>query len=333
MPLQSGGVVEVPPGGGGGGSGPGPGAPPESGPFVGLDLPTATWIDPRGGVWPLTEAPLGWFMTAGLLGINSAAPVAITSDDDPRGGTKVRHIQPGSRRVTVPMLVEGRTQTEFQGRYRTFSRAFTSTRRYGPGLLVITRPDGTQREIEAYYEAGWADTPDGSLRWELVALTLYCPSPFWRARVPITETRGYRGSTLPSYLSVFPQVATSLSLGQRAIVSNPGDVEAWPTWTIRGPLESVVAINHTLAKSWTLSAAEFRGSPLALGETVTVSTDPATLVGPLVAGETNWTGALNWPGAQLWSLDEGPNDIEYTATGGSSGSSVSLSFKPRYETS
>lgn len=321
MPLLAGTSVVIPDPDGG------PGNPVQE-----LDIPKATWVDPRGNEWPLTQPDAyPWFTTRGVSGINSASPLSITSDDQPRGGTTVRHIQPGSRSIVWPLLVEGPTHSQFLQHYRELMRAFTMTRRYGPGRLIISRPDGTSREIDAYYQEGWADTPEGSMRWELVALMLYCPSPFWRGRTAVRDQRTYQGSQLPSYLSIFPQVATARSLGQRSTVVNPGDVEAWPTWTIRGPMESVQAINHTLARSWSLSATAFRGSPLALGETVTVTTDPARVIGPAIDGYTGWAGALNWPGAELWPVDEGENDVEYIAVGGGAGSEIELSFLPRYE--
>lgn len=323
MPLLSGSSI-VPPDNGGGGT------PPDA-----PDVPTLTWFDPHGVAWPLTQIysdDYGWFAMRGLVGVNSAAPILITSDERARGGTRVRHIQPGSRTIVLPLFAEGNSHGDFLDTSRSLMQAFTSTRRYGPGQIVVTRPDGTERVIDAYYQEGWSDTPEGSILWETVSLILYCPSPFWRAKIPIVDRSEYQdGTNLNPYLSPFPQIATARSLTQRRTITNPGDVEAWPTWTIRGPMESVQAINHTLGMSWTMSALEFRGSALTLGETVTVTTDPASVVGPLIDGYAGWTGALDWPGAKLWPLEQQENDIEYIATGAAAGSAITLEYFPRYE--
>ncbi len=329
MPLQSGGAIIIPGDPGDPGT---PGGPPifDGSPFVGVDLPRATWIDPRAGEWPLTQLAAGWWTTDGIAGVNAASPGTIVTDDNPRGGATVRQIQVGPRTITWPLFIEGQDHAEFIGRFRRLQRAFLMTRTYGPGQLVITRPDGTSRAITAYYEDGWKDTSDGSLRWEVVALSLFCPSPYWSSRTPIVETRAYQDSAPPSFLSPFPQIATQLGLGRRSTLFNPGEVEAWPLWEIRGPMESVTAINHTVGASWALDFDAFR-SPLVLGETVNVITDPSQVYGPSFNGETGWAGALNWPDADLWPVVEGENDIEYIAVGAAAGSSVTLRFYPRYE--
>lgn len=289
---------------------------------------SATWIDPTGTEWPLTDRSLGW-CTLNAVAELGAAPVSIATIADPRGGSVPQHIQPVSRYITWPLHVWGDDHGQFLTRWRNLVRAFTRTRREGPGLLVVTRPDDSAREIEAFYSAGLPGTPGMGLLNDDAAITLYCPDPYWADRVPATVLREY--GVWGSYLDPYPSVSGSQVLGD-TVLPNPGEVEAWPTWVITGPTSLITATNVSTGDSWVLdpNAAGIAHGPLLAGETVTVTTRPPTVRGP--AGEI-WTAALNWPGATLWPLEPGDNAVTFTLAGAGAGSQVELTYKPRYETS
>lgn len=291
------------------------------------DYARARWIDPLGNEWPLDMAELGWFTLDVVSGLG-AAPIAMTTDDAPRGGSSVRHIQPVSRLITWPLHIYGQNHTEFLTRWRQLVRAFTMTRRRGPGRLVISRSDGTEREILAYYQEGFNGEPGHGYVEDDVVLTLFCPDAYWRDADAIVQTRAY--GVAGSYLSPYLTLASSQVLGETTL-TNPGDTEAYPDWTITGPASLITVTNDSTGESWTLdpNATGIAHGPLLVGETVTVSTDPPAIRGP---GGAVWTAALNWPGAVLWPLDEGQVDVTFAVTGAAAGTSVSLAFRPRYET-
>src|SRR5262245_15027281 len=118
----------------------------------GVGFATATWTEADGTIWPLTDPGSGWFtLSEGVSGLD-AAPIALTTDDQPRGGARVRHIQPQPRTIIWPLHVYSDTShTDFIARWRALAGAFTRTKRLGPGVLEIARPDGTRRRIGAYY--------------------------------------------------------------------------------------------------------------------------------------------------------------------------------------
>lgn len=288
---------------------------------------TARWIDPTGTEWPLTTPDLGWFTLDEVTGLG-AAPVALTTDADPRGGARVRYVRAEPRVITWGLHIYGATHMEFLGRWRDLARAFSSTRRDGPGALVISRPDGSEREILAYYQQGFDSQPGGHFADDDVVLSLFCEDPYWRDREPTVVPRSY--TTPVSFLAPYPQVSTSQVLGG-SIVVNPGSAEAWPDWSITGPADLITATNRTTGETWTLdpNAPGIDHGPIALGEEVKLTTDRPSVRGP--AGEV-WTGALNWPVASLWGLVPGDNDVVFTVQGASVGSSIALSFKARHET-
>ncbi|MEV1321953.1 hypothetical protein AB0J14_38395 [Micromonospora arborensis] len=316
MPLLVSTTVVVDPPGGGGED------PRVITPAVDARVPRFTWIAPDGGEWPLDNPRLGWVTPRGRAGLG-AAPVELVTDPHPRGGTRVRHVQPQSRVITWPLFIEGASHLEFIGRYRDLARAFTSTRWRGPGRLRVARPDGATREIEAFYQAGFDGEPGRGWLFDNVVLSLFCEDPYWRATSPVTLP--YVNGDPVSYLDPYLTVSPSSVLGSTT-ATNPGDVEAWPSWTIVGPASEVTATNATTGQSFTLTPI---GGALTDGQTVTITTDPPAVRGP--AGEV-WSGALNWPGAVLWGLVPGLNDVEFSVSGASAATSITLAYVPRYET-
>lgn len=294
---------------------------------VGSDRAQASWIDPTGAEWPLTDAGIGWFTLNDVSGLG-AAPITVTSDPDPLGGVNIRAVQPQPRTITWPLHIYGADHPEFLARWRRLAAAFTVTRRLGPGTLVIAQPDGTTREIRAIYEDGFTGSAGHGYLEDDIVLSLYCPDGYWRDREPTLITREYAAGT--SFLDPYPTVSSSQVLGD-TIVVNPGDVEAWPDWTITGPATLITATNQLTGESWQLNpnAAGIGHGPLLVGETITITTRPPTVRGP--AGET-WTGALNWPGATLWALQPGANPVTFAVDGAGAGTGIALSFHARYET-
>lgn len=280
----------------------------------------ATWIAPDGSVWPLDDPDRGYFTPDEVSGLG-AAPISLVTDPHPRGGARIRHVQPQPRSITWPLIVEGLTHGDWLARWRALASAFTQTRRLGPGTLRITRPDGTAREITAWYEAGFDGQPGAGHTWDTAVLSLFCEDPYWLAD-PVTDFRAHE-ATATDFLDPFPTVASAQVLGATTI-TNPGDVEAWPSWSITGPADEVVATNDTTGEAWTLTP-----DGLGAGETATITTDPPMVRGP--AGEV-WTGLLDWPTATLWGLVPGLNEITFSVSGADVGTEIRWSYRPRFET-
>lgn len=287
------------------------------------DSMTATWIDPTGVSWPLTDdsPTIGWFTLKGPAGWG-ATPYEFVTDPHPRGGETVRFIRSKANRLTWPLHVySDNTHVEFLTRYRSIRKAFVSTVLLGkPGILRITRPDGTAREIEAYYEEGFKGEGGGE-DWLSAnpVLTLFCPDGYWRSTAATVETRAFTPGS--NFLSPYPTVSSAQVLGDTS-VNNTGDVTAWPAWTISGPASVVTATNNTTGQSFILT------KTIVAGETITVTTLQPAVRGPV--GE-NLVNALNWPDAYLWGLLPGNNEVSFSVAGASTGTSIVMSFYPRFE--
>lgn len=280
---------------------------------------SATWTAPDGTVYQLTDPNIGWFTRTEITGWG-AITYEVTADANAREGETIRHIRANPGRFTWPLYIWGDNHMQFVQRERQIKRAFMMTmHRAKPGTLRVARPDGTAREIDCYCEAGFEGQPDEMYKFATAALTLYAPDGYWRDATPTIEQRSYAPPA--SFYSPFLTVSGSNVLGD-TVMFNPGDVDAWPTWTITGPSTQFSATNRTTGETFTLTY------NLLAGETITITTNRPTVRGP--AGQ-NISTALNWPGATLWGLLPGNNTVSFVATGSGDGSAVELRFNARYE--
>lgn len=300
--------------------------PPVEIPDVGYA--TITYVDPTGVRWPMTDTSLNWYALAdGVSGLG-AASYTLTSDPHPRGGARLRHVQAQPRTIVWPVLVKGADHTQFQETWRALARAFTRTLREGPGLLEVALPDGRVRHLEVHYQDGWDGRGQAAsgITWDSAVVTLWCEDPYWVDTVPIAVHR--ETGTQVDYLVPFPSVSSSQVLGATT-VTNPGDVDVWPTWVITGPASAITFTREDTGDAFILTMADTPHGELLSGETVTISTDPTRVRSD--TGE-NLVGGLNWPGAILWGLPPGVTPVTFQLDGAEVGSAVDLTFYPRYET-
>ncbi|MFE2747310.1 phage tail protein [Streptomyces scopuliridis] len=289
-------------------------------------------------MWPLTDEAIGWFTLAdGVSGLD-AAGYELTTDAHPRGGARLRYAQPLPRTIVWPLYVHGETHVEFIGRWRALVTAFTRTLREGPdgrrtpGWLEIERPDGSRRQIAVFYQQGFEKrgVKGSGIVSDAAAISLWCEDPFWRDPVEVSVHR--EAGELSDFLVPFPTISSSQVLGE-TVVTNPGDVVVWPTWTITGPASLITVTHEGTGESFSLDPGEVGHGNLLSGEQVTVSTDPpAVRYLDGTPDGANWSGALNWPGAVLWGLTPGDNAVTFQLDGSGPGSAVDLRFNPRHET-
>lgn len=283
----------------------------------------ASWTDPTGVEWPLTDlAPERGFHTPRGISGWGAMPYEIITDPQARGGESVRHIRTNPARITWPLNIWGDTHLEWLDRYRAIKRAIMMTVHRGiPGRITVMRPDGSGRFIEAFYEDGF--TGEAGENWVHAnpTLTMYCPDGAWKDVVPRIETRTLGSEAPVSFLSPFLTLSPS-AVGGSPVIENPGDLVAWPEWTITGPASGFTATNLTTGQSFTLTY------DLLATETITLTTDRPTVRGP--AGQ-NIVDALDWPTAFLWGLQPGTNGVSFSVGGASAGTKVVLTYYPRYD--
>lgn len=290
----------------------------------------AAWIDPDGNEWPLsnTSDDVGWFTINGPAGWG-ATPIEIVTDPLPRGGDQVRFIRSKPRQLQWPIYIGGYTHMEFVNRDRALTRAITmTTRRRAPGWLRIARPDGTARQIACYYQQGLEGEAREKHTYAKPMVQFFCPDGFWEDTQPTVVRRVFGSSA--SFYSPFMTVTSSKVLAgspddPATEILNDGDVEAWPTWTITGPMTKLTAVNSTVGGRFALTY------PLAADQIITITTNRPTVRGP---GSLNLTRYIDWfntAGTELWPLADGTNLVSFQVDGAAAGTKIELSFTKRYD--
>lgn len=227
--------VVSPPSGGTGGS-PGGGTATRT-----REAFSMTWQGWDGTVWDLTDGTAGLFLVpTGVRGLAMPPIDRFTQESPAVAGTRWRGSRAGEREVFWPLYIfsDGTAQD-----WVDYDRAFWRTMHPDlPGVWTVAQPDGTMRSLTARF----ADDGDHSFQqdpaktgWELYAITLVAEQPYWQG-TPIIRT--WRGGTGTS--GFFGAGAPPFTIGSGATldvatIDNPGDVPAYPVYTISGPTTSV----------------------------------------------------------------------------------------------
>lgn len=292
-----------------------------------IGLVGATWTGVDGDTWDLMAvgARSGVvILDDGVDGLG-AVPRAVTRQDLALGGSLPRWSHAGERIITLPLLMFADDPATFRQIRRGLARSFTRTAPPAgvprPGVLRITREDGTWRECSAIYLGGMDALPgssSGATHGTAVVQLLAC-DPWWYGESTVAIT--FRAAEQRNYLAPYGTVSPDTTLGTET-VEIVGEIPVSPVWTIVGPATSA-SVAVVGGPSWTVNG-------VSAGETITIDTARHTV--------TTQTGAnafarLTFPGSELFALEPGPNRLELTLTGGLPETSrIELTYRPRWET-
>lgn len=231
------------------------------------------------------------------------------------------------RPMMLPLLVFGPTYIQQQASRRQVMTMFDPRR--GPGVLSWDMPDGTRRDISALYTGGLESPLNGHLDklplHHMYQVLLHADDPYF-----LGEEDGFSVGG-PEQVDFFPgppfHISETNTLGLVTVFIH-GEVGAYPTWTLSGPMATATLTNLDSGESLVLTPSLQAGSKLI------VRTDPR-----VVASEkfTSSTGANRWATTagqfpSLWPLLPGENNLSITATGTAPTSQVECEYRPRYLT-
>jgi hypothetical protein len=289
-----------------------------------------SWQGWDGSTWALSD-PLGgvYLHAEGVEGLGAPSYIHHTQTAPGLAGQWHRSSVAEPRRIFWPLTVEhSGDELAFIDRDTAFWRTLDPER---PGTWTVMRPDGAARSILArFVDDGKHVYTHDPVRdgWEVYGLSLVADDPYWRGA---EVTRSWRTSDAGDFYGGAAKapsfyLASSNTLGS-ATVENPGDVEAWPVWTITGPF--------TTASVGVDGATIEAPIELAAGEALVIDTDP-TVQTALVGSWDEATRTLTDPvdrTADLGSVEFAPLpargavplSIALAGTG-----YVSATFTPRY---
>ncbi|AYV29635.1 phage distal tail protein [Streptomyces virginiae] len=297
-----------------------------------------TWTGSNGDVIPLTgditgrESPAGIAITKGPAGMGMPT-FDLKADQLPNmAGGLFRSARATTRDITIPLIVRGIDRTST---VRMNGRLLRALDPYaGPGWITVTEGDGVARHLECYYVSGAEGSEaqeNAAFTWFRHALVLRAMDPYWYSNAERQhDWSAGNGPLLPflsggSYPGFFPMRITSAGLGSDGLVDavNDSAVEAWPVWTIYGPLSGLSLANTTTGKTFRLREEAI----LPGGKALTIDTRPG-----IKSAEIDGVNA--WPKvqveSQLWPLRPGKNRIRVTAAAVSATTLIRMHYVPRY---
>lgn len=278
---------------------------------------TTVWIDPTGG---MTQLDVDWDVSGRF-----APPNHFEEDEIPeQPGSRVRAVRHKPRDMPLALWIGAASETALRMAIRDLVAVMDPIR--GDGRIRVTAPGGDQRELTCRYRTGLelneklGDTSGPGV--QLAVPVFHAADPYWYS--VSDEVAEYSLGSATATWFPFPPLRLSASeLFSDATITNTGDVEAWPVWTITGPGSAINLRNLTTGMLLTLSTTLTSTS-------VTIDTRPGAK-SVVRSDGTNLFGSLSDTSA-LWSLARGANAIQMEITGATSDTRVRLSWKPRYLT-
>jgi hypothetical protein len=298
-----------------------PGPPVSLGP-VPLGL---SYVDPDGVTWPLGYTSGSGVYATACAGISGPQP-SLTAVNLVGGGAIPQFYRTATRPIVVGVFVEADTQDAFMGLLDRWARALWNERHGdpAPGTLVVERPDGTARLIQVICTDGADQTDDAAgksgLTWTTYSLTFQALDPLWADATPnVLEFKVYTAAGVPPMPPV--DLAPQSLLGE-TLVTNEGDADTYPVWTIAGPGTPIVE-NLTTGRQFSLDA-------LTAGEVITVDTRPTLVSAVDQDGNDAWPRLVASSPRDLWPLVPGPNLLNLNLSGSGDGSMITLTYTRRW---
>lgn len=261
-----------------------------------------------------------YVMTAGLTGLGIPQSIVRIDDSASDGGTW-RFSKRGIREMDIPVVVFGATRDDVETNLRRLSNLLHD--RNGGTILRASYDTGEIWELpDGHYVAGAESVrgDDGGLSWCRWVLTMQFATPFWIRQQAQSLSLG-AGSTGRSIIPDLAEmrISSSQAIGSLS-VENVGDVESYPIWSFRGPMDSVT-VTAADGSSFAYSSA------IALGTTITVDTAAGTVKNQ---SGTNMYGNLA-ASPKLFPFPAGTSGVTVNAVNVTSATLITAYYQPRKE--
>jgi hypothetical protein len=267
------------------------------------------------------------FLMPGATGLDMP-PFELHSDDSPNlDGSMYRGTRAASRPVMLPIYVHGIDRITLRQFKRKLARALSP--RNGYCVLKFVESDGVARYLKCYYTGGMeGNESSNGFTWVSYGLQLNAMDPWFYGDNVVQNawTFGSAQALLgPKFLPL--TISKGVMANSSVTLTNPGDIEAWPVWSISGPLRSLQLIGPD-GTSFGIPANTDGTDVIKAGRTLTVDTRPGfkTLVDDQ---GTNYFPKVS-ANPVLWSVPIGTSTATINAVAGAGSASVSVALSPRY---
>lgn len=261
-----------------------------------------------------------YVLTDGLSGIG-IPDTQVRFADSASDGALWRFSKRGIREVDLPLIIFGASRSSLESNLIRLSNLLQD--RKGATKLRASYSNGEVWELhDGHYVTG-AQTSlsaNGAADWTRWVITMQFANPFWIRQRSEAFSLGTGGSNR----SLIPTLAEMAIVGSQVIgditVENVGDVDAYPVWKIRGPVDSVT-ITSEEGLSFSYDAV------IPLGSEITIDTARGTVTDE--SGVNKYSNLA--PSPKLFTLPAGTSEVSIEAVGSDQDTLVSLNYQPRKE--
>ncbi|WP_043470308.1 phage tail domain-containing protein [Kitasatospora sp. MBT66] len=298
---------------------------------------TITGSNGQGEEIPLTSfASREWpvvLIQAGATGLDMP-PVELHSDASPNlHGSIYRGARIAERQFMIPVYLHGVDRRTLKDLKRRLISALNPMNGYC--VLRFTEGDSLTHTLYAYYRDGMQGdegVDNAGFRFMKFGLQFTAFDPFYHGQdTQVAEWQFGDGKAfLKTGKGLFPLALNKGLLSSEAIpVVNPGSVEAWPMWELKGPVRGF-KMTGPAGTSFGIAAGPV-GSPDAVpaGRTLIIDSRPGIKTLKDDQGTNYWPRVDAAPA--LWSVPAGKSAVSVDLVAAGAGASLRLSFRPRFE--
>lgn len=244
-----------------------PYVPPPFDPDAGWDGLQMTWTGWDGSVWQLSNPSTGIELKAGVEGLEMPDITHFRDDSPATPGAYWRGYNIGPRKCFWPMRM---FQDDSTAEFVALRKAFVRTLHPGKEGVWAVRSGGFTRRLRLRYEEGW----DGGLDRDPTFFGWVDHGPVFQADQPLWEGDPIRTVFEQGAIKPFfdpagspPFFISKTSSLSEAVLTNPGDEDAYPIWRLDGPFESasITVAGQTIGVPF----------PTVAGRSLTIDTRPS----------------------------------------------------------
>ncbi|GGH34252.1 hypothetical protein [Microbacterium album] len=239
--------------------------------WVGLGI---EWVAPDGTVWDLTDPSKGVVLVRdGVEGLHFPRVEKFSSASRAIPGKRSRGWRALARDVFWRVYIYRDSSAAWLELYRRF---FDSIHPDRVGTWRVTAGDQTRElRLTGTFDEPWVYDRDPLYRgWALYGVAMEADQPFW-AGAPIKRGPWRAPAPVP-FFDADGSPPLHISQGSTfasARIPNAGDVDAWPVWTLEGPLDPVeVGIGEAIVQV---------PFPILDGQVLRIDTDPRNVTATL----------------------------------------------------
>jgi hypothetical protein len=281
-----------------------------------------TWVGPDGATFTLTDTSGGvWLINEAIEGMGAPPMSAFVRQSAALDGQTLSGFRAKAREVFWPIAIDSDADS-----WQSLQAAFWASLPFGrTGVWSVTAPDGTVRYLACRFvsedNTGYSNDPS-VYGFEVRGINLVADDPFWRGP-EVSKTFQTAEDSVPFFETgpthVFNLMSSSTTAS--ATVTNSGEVDSWPLWTVTGP-----ATGFSLGVD-----GSFISGVVAVpdGQYLVINTDPSVQVARLHDGASStvvpFSSFTSIVFARIPQGESVPLEIVLQGSG-----SVNISFEPGF---